>query len=128
MYLYEGHMGGIYPSETELNSECLYCEQCGDSDWLIGNFNNFSDAYNCLVDDDGPHRYTPWYVLQELGEIFFKGNYKFLDRFEISGCYSTPDKIILTVKDKEIVIDSNMNDEEVDNLIKKFLSLYDTIS
>lgn len=36
MYIYQGHMGSLYTSYYELDYDDLYCEQCGDSDWLIG--------------------------------------------------------------------------------------------
>ena len=36
MYKYEGHLGGLYTSDDVLDYEDLYCEECGDSDWLIG--------------------------------------------------------------------------------------------
>ena len=34
MYIYECHMGGLYTSDEPLDYEDLYCEECGDSDWL----------------------------------------------------------------------------------------------
>ena len=36
MYIYELHLGNLYTSIYELDYDELYCEQCGDSDWLIG--------------------------------------------------------------------------------------------
>lgn len=36
MYIYESHMGGLYTSDEPLDYEYLYCEECGDSDSLIG--------------------------------------------------------------------------------------------
>lgn len=54
MYLYEGHMGGFYTSEDEIDYDDLYCEQCGDSDSLIGWFDSkeelrewFEEFYEC---------------------------------------------------------------------------------
>ena len=35
-YLYESHLGGVYVTDEEL--EDIYCETCGDADWLIGFF------------------------------------------------------------------------------------------
>lgn len=51
MYLYESHMGGLYTNENELNYENLYCEQCGDSDWLIGEFNTIKEYWDLIKDD-----------------------------------------------------------------------------
>ena len=46
MYIYEGHMGGLYTSDEPLDYEDLYCEECGDSDWLIGYAETREDAWN----------------------------------------------------------------------------------
>lgn len=51
MYIYEGHMGSLYTSDYELDYEDLYCEQCGDSDWLIGRAETREEAWNLLKDD-----------------------------------------------------------------------------
>ena len=50
-YLYESHLGGIYVMDKKLSSESLYCEQCGDSDWLIGSFKTIEDFWNLIKDD-----------------------------------------------------------------------------
>ena len=46
MYIYEGHMGGLYTSDEPLDYEDLYCDQCGDSDWLIGYAETKEEAWN----------------------------------------------------------------------------------
>lgn len=51
MYIYEGHMGGLYASDEPLEYEDLYCEECGDSDWLIGYAETREEAWNLLKDD-----------------------------------------------------------------------------
>lgn len=51
MYIYEGHMGGLYTSDEPLDDEDLYCEECGDSDWLVGYAATREDAWNLLKDD-----------------------------------------------------------------------------
>lgn len=51
MYIYEGHMGHLYTSNEELDYEDLYCEQCGDHDWLIGQANTREEAWNLLKED-----------------------------------------------------------------------------
>ena len=50
MYIYEGHMGNLYTVDYPLEYEDLYCEQCGDSDWLIGFARNKKEAWNLLKD------------------------------------------------------------------------------
>lgn len=50
MYIYEGHMGSLYTSYDALDYEDLYCEQCGDSDWLIGYADTREEAWDLLKD------------------------------------------------------------------------------
>ena len=42
-YYYESHMGGWYSSEIEYDSDDLYCETCGDSDWCLGWYEDDDD-------------------------------------------------------------------------------------
>ena len=51
MYIYESHMGGLYTSDEPLDYEDLYCEECGDSDWLIGYAETREEAWNLLKSD-----------------------------------------------------------------------------
>lgn len=37
-YLYASHLGGVYDMDDELDWECLYCEECGDSDEFLGTY------------------------------------------------------------------------------------------
>ena len=50
MYIYESHLGGLYTSDEYLDYDDLYCEQCGDSDWLIGYADTRKEAWNLLTD------------------------------------------------------------------------------
>ena len=52
VYVYESHLGGLYTSNEPLDYEDLYCETCGDSDWELGDFNNFKEFYDVLINDD----------------------------------------------------------------------------
>jgi len=58
-------LGGIYASDTELDYECLYCEQCGDVDWLIGQANTKEDTN---IDSSGGRDYD--YIQGFLKESF----------------------------------------------------------
>ena len=51
MYIYESHLGGLYTSDEYLDYDDLYCEQCGDSDWLIGYADTRKEAWKLLKDD-----------------------------------------------------------------------------
>ena len=47
-YIYEGHMGSLYVTDEYQEYEVLYCEQCGDSDSLLGHANNKKEAWELL--------------------------------------------------------------------------------
>lgn len=43
-HLYEAHLGGkVYRTEMPQNYDQLYCEQCGDSDWYLGEYTTFRE-------------------------------------------------------------------------------------
>lgn len=52
MYIYESHLGGVYARSKELSYEQLYCEQCGDSDSLIGEADTAEEAWALLKPND----------------------------------------------------------------------------
>ena len=65
MYIYESHLGSLYTSIYELDYDELYCEQCGDSDWLIGYADTKKKAWNLLTnytDIDGSGGYSYDYI------------------------------------------------------------------
>lgn len=64
-YLYEGHMGGLYTSDYYINPDELYCEQCGGSDWLLGEYetlNEFWDLIESKCDINGGGGWCLQYV------------------------------------------------------------------
>ena len=50
-YLYQGHIGGLYTSDEQLDYDRLYCEQCGDSDWFLGAFETLKDFWELIKDE-----------------------------------------------------------------------------
>lgn len=73
MYIYEGHLGSLYASDEYLDYDDLYCEQCGDSDWLIGCAATRAEAWELLSDKtdiDGSGGWSYDYV-----ERFIKDNW-----------------------------------------------------
>ena len=50
-YLYESHMGGLFSTDDMLSPDECYCEECGDSDWLIGEYATLNDFWNLIKDD-----------------------------------------------------------------------------
>lgn len=51
VYLYESHVGGLYINEECLNFEDLYCEECGDSDNLLGSFETLKEFWDLVKDE-----------------------------------------------------------------------------
>ena len=51
MYIYQGHLGSLYTSDEYLDYDDQYCDQCGDSDWLIGYATTREEAWELLKDD-----------------------------------------------------------------------------
>ena len=47
-YIYQGHMGGFFATNEQLDYDSLYCDQCGDSDTYIGCANNAQEAWDVL--------------------------------------------------------------------------------
>ena len=69
MYLYESHMGGLYLSEKVLSYDDLYCETCGDSDWLLGEVDTWQDVLDRITEEDGFIPYAADF-LEEFKEEF----------------------------------------------------------
>ena len=70
-YLYNSHLGGLYTSDEELDYDYLYCEQCGDSDTLIGSFSTIQDFWNlikeeCDINGSGGYSLQYLYLFQSL--------------------------------------------------------------
>lgn len=57
-YLYEGHLGGVYWTDREQSFEETYCDECGDSDWLLGSAKNKEEALKLIDDWAHPDRYS----------------------------------------------------------------------
>ena len=61
MYIYENCMGELYTSYEPLDYEDLYCEQCGDSDSLIGYADTKKEAWD-LLKDEWNHEYIQEFI------------------------------------------------------------------
>lgn len=51
VYVYESHFGGLYTSDDYIPYEELYCEQCDDSDYEIGQFDTFEEFLRYYADN-----------------------------------------------------------------------------
>ena len=40
VYIYDSHLDGFYTNNKKLDDDFLYCETCGDSDYLIDSIRN----------------------------------------------------------------------------------------
>lgn len=74
VYVYEGHLGGLYTSNDYIPSDELYCELCGDSDWFLGCYNTFREFIESNADiidaDDGWGGYNLKFVIDNIGQAF----------------------------------------------------------
>ena len=72
MYLYEGHMGGLFLSEESIPWGELYCEICEDSDREIGRFESAHEVLTYMADDISVDESGGWaieYVLEVLSKF-----------------------------------------------------------
>lgn len=73
-WVYKLHMGGLFASSEPIPDEYLYCEQCGDSDWEVGEFYTLADFLRYWADsiyvDDGDGGYPLGDVLDDVAESF----------------------------------------------------------
>jgi hypothetical protein len=64
MYFYENHLGGnIYTTDYEQDYDDLYCDECGDSDTFLGEYDSWID----FIKDLDPDCY-PFYCTSALAE------------------------------------------------------------
>lgn len=73
MYIYENHLGGLYTADELIDDEQLYCEECGDSDMLVGYAETREAAWELLKDDCDIYGSGGWdleYIQHFLDENF----------------------------------------------------------
>jgi hypothetical protein len=66
MYIYENHMGGFYTTDEMLDDDSLYCETCGDHDWLLGQADT-KEEFLGLID---PEEWSEEYIETFISEHF----------------------------------------------------------
>lgn len=49
MWAYESHLGGLYFRDERLSTRDLYCYQCDDFDWELGNFESAVKFLECYA-------------------------------------------------------------------------------
>ena len=116
-YLYVHHLGGFSICDEPLDDDCLYCEQCGDSDWLYGSFETFQEFWKLFKDEcdiDGSGGYSLNYVYPIIVKAFnLPDNVKYNDDYERAcGFCSNGDKEILAKINE-------LTKENVDELYKQ---------
>lgn len=66
-YLYESHLGGVYWTTEQQSFEDLYCEECGDSNWLMGTFETMEELKELLYDYE--EEYQEMLLKEFIGEF-----------------------------------------------------------
>lgn len=49
MWAYESHLGGLYFRDERLSTRDLYCKQCDDFDWELGEFDSTVKFLECFA-------------------------------------------------------------------------------
>lgn len=49
MWAYESHLGGLYFKDERLSTRDLYCNQCDDFDWELGEFDSAVKFLECFA-------------------------------------------------------------------------------
>ena len=74
VWVYDGHLGGLYCSDEMIPDDYLYCPQCGDCDWEVGEFDTLADFLRYWADniyvDDGDGGYPLGDVLDDIAAWF----------------------------------------------------------
>ena len=73
MYVYRGHLGGFYTSPYSLDPEDCYCEQCGDYDWELGDFQDADSFLRYMADEvdvDGSGGWALDFFTEEVNDLF----------------------------------------------------------
>ena len=67
LHAYESHLTGVYFTE-EYDETCLEtCEQCGDSDWYVGEISSEDDIREFMIEEG----YRDYYI-EEIVEEYYK--------------------------------------------------------
>lgn len=76
MWVYEGHLGGLFALTRRLSVDDSYCEECGDYAWEIGELDTFADflahyADNIVISPrDRGGGYSIDHVMEAVGSVF----------------------------------------------------------
>lgn len=73
MYIYQSHMGGLFASEDYLDYDECYCEECGDSDSLIGQADTKEEVWELL---------KPYTDINGSGGFDYDYVYEFIENLE----------------------------------------------
>lgn len=74
-YIYESHMGGLYTEDEPLSYDEEYCEECGDSDSLLGYARDKKSARELLkplTNINGSGGYKSNYIKEFINSNFNK--------------------------------------------------------
>lgn len=104
-YLYESHLGKLYISDYYINDDELYCEECGDSDWLLGQFDSIEEFWNLIEDKcdiNGSGGYSLQYIYPKLVNEFDLPDLVWYDNYyeELHGfCNAKKENIVRRIEE-----------------------------
>ena len=106
-YLYEGHMGGLYTSDYYIDPDELYCEQCGDSDWLLGEYETLNEFWDLIESECSINGSGGW-CLQYIYQIMISE-------------FGLPDQLEYDSYDSQLRGFCNANDNDIINKIEELI-------
>lgn len=106
-YLYEGHLGGLYTSDYYIDPDELHCEQCGDSDWLLGEYETISDFWD-LIEGECDINGSGGWCLQYVYPLM-------VSEFNI------PDKVEYENHERQLMGFCNAADDDIINRIEELI-------
>ena len=111
-YLYENHMGGLYTSDKKLDYNYLYCEQCGDSDRLLGTFTTIGEFWDLIRDKcsiDGCDGYSLQYIYPiMISEFNLPNDAKYENDYERDSGFCCDDDEEILTRIEELTMDHDI--------------------
>lgn len=104
-YLYIHHLGGFSIYDELLDDDYLYCEQCGDSDYLYGSFETFQEFWELFKDEcdiNGSGGYSLNYVYPIIVKAFnLPDDVKYNDDYEraCGFCCNDEQEILIRIEE-----------------------------
>ena len=69
MYIYGSHLGGVYVCEEEMDPDTLFCDQCGDWDEFLGEFDSAVEFLQKYADEIDANDNFGGYAMGHIMEV-----------------------------------------------------------